>query len=68
MFLGSESFNNTVELNKLKLENERLKQELALLQLKKENEELKAKINNIKTYGIDRIPNSPTDLNGGITY
>lgn len=68
MFPGSEAFNNTVELNRLKLENERLKQELALLQLKKENEEFKAKINNIKTYGIDHIPNSPTDLNGGITY
>lgn len=72
MFPGSETFNNNVELNRLKLENERLKQELALLQLKKENEELKAKINNIKTYGIDHIPNLPTDLpinlNGSITY
>lgn len=72
MFPGSEAFNDNVEFNRLKLENERLKQELALLQLKKENEDLKAKINNIKTYGIGHIPNLPTNLpinlNGSITY
>lgn len=72
MIPGSEAFITSTELNRLRLENERLKQELALLQLKKENEELKAKINNIKTYGIDHIPNLPTNLpinlNGSITY
>ena len=57
MFPGSEAFNNTVELNRLKLENERLKQELALLQLKKENEELKYKIKNLKDYGRENFPN-----------
>ena len=67
MIPGSEAFITSTELNRLKLENERLKQELALLQLKKENEELKAKINNIKTYGMERMPNLPS-LNGGITY
>ena len=50
MIPGSEAFITSTELNRLRLENERLKQELALLQLKKENEELKAKINNIKTH------------------
>lgn len=68
MFPGSEAFNNTVELNKLKLENERLKQELALLQLKKENKELKAKIKNLKDYGTENFPNPFIPVGINITY